>query len=153
MKNGNRLFAGLSRLLALLGVALIAGRAYGQAGGFQTSGGFTPQGIVFLVVMGIVGLLFYIYLSLTLQVIATKTSTANGWLAWIPIANIFLMLMVGKKPMWWFILLLIPLVNIVITIIVWMAIAEARGKPNWWGIVLIVPIVGLVVPGYLAWSS
>jgi uncharacterized membrane protein YoaK (UPF0700 family) len=60
---------------------------------------------------------------------------------------------IAKKPLWWFILLLIPLVNIVIGIIVWMAIAEARGKPNWWGILMIVPLVNFIVPGYLAWSD
>ena len=36
----------------------------------------------------------------------------------------------SKKPVWWIILLIIPLVNIVIAIILWMAIAEARNKPN-----------------------
>lgn len=38
-------------------------------------------------------------------------------------------------------------------ILVWMGIAEERGKPNWWGILLIVPVVNLIVPGYLAWSD
>ena len=47
----------------------------------------------------------------------------------------------------------IPLVNIVIFIIVWMGIAEARNKPGWWGILMLVPVVSLVVPGYLAWSD
>jgi hypothetical protein len=95
----------------------------------------------------------YIYVALALQTIATKTATPNGWLAWIPIVNIFLMLQVAKKPMWWFILFLIPLVNIIFMIMVWMAVAEARGKPNWWGILMIVPMANLVVPGYLAWSD
>lgn len=63
------------------------------------------------------------------------------------------MLGVAKKPMWWFLLFLIPLVNIVIAIMVWMAVAEARGKPNWWGVLMIVPLVNLVVPGYLAWAD
>jgi hypothetical protein len=63
------------------------------------------------------------------------------------------MLSVAKKPMWWFVLFLVPLVNIVIAIMVWMAVAEARHKPNWWGILTIVPGVNLVVPGYLAWSD
>jgi hypothetical protein len=48
---------------------------------------------------------------------------------------------------------LIPLVNIVIFIILWMAVAEARGKPSWLGILLIVPLIGIFVPGYLAWSD
>jgi hypothetical protein len=107
----------------------------------------------FLMVMLIFCAAMYIYVALALQTIATKTATPNGWLAWIPIVNIFLMLQVAKKPMWWFILFLIPLVNIIFMIMVWMAVAEARGKPNWWGILMIVPMANLVVPGYLAWSD
>ncbi len=107
----------------------------------------------FLMVMLVFCAAMYIYVALALQTIATKTATPNGWLAWIPIVNIFLMLQVAKKPMWWFILFLIPLVNIIFMIMVWMAVAEARGKPNWWGILMIVPMANLVVPGYLAWSD
>ena len=95
----------------------------------------------------------YVYVSLALQTIAQKTNTANGWLAWIPIANIILMLEIAKKPIWWIILFFIPLVNLIMTILVWMGIAEARGKPNWWGILLVIPLVNLIVPGYLAWSD
>jgi hypothetical protein len=94
-----------------------------------------------------------VYFALALQTIAKKTNTQNAWLAWIPIANIILMLNIAKKPLWWIILCLIPFVNIVIAIIVWMAIAEARGKPSWWGILLLIPFVNLIVPGYLAWSD
>lgn len=99
------------------------------------------------------GLAVYIYFALALQTIATKTNTENSWLAWIPIANIVLMLNVAKKPLWWILLFLVPLVNIVMAVIVWMAVAEARNKPNWWGILTIVPFVNLIVPGYLAWSD
>ena len=95
----------------------------------------------------------YVYVALALSTIATKTNTENPWLAWIPIANVVLMLNIAKKPVWWIILFLIPFVSIVIAIIVWMGVAEARGKPNWWGILLIVPVVGLIVPGYLAWAD
>jgi hypothetical protein len=95
----------------------------------------------------------YIYMALALQTIAAKTMTPNAWLAWIPIANAILMLQVAKKPLWWIILFAIPVVNIVIIIMVWMAVAEARQKPNWWGILAIVPVVNMVVPGYLAWSD
>jgi hypothetical protein len=87
--------------------------------------GLFPAGMSF----GFVLLCFaagYIYVSLALQTIAQKTNTENGWLAWIPIANIILMLNIAKKPVWWIILFLIPLVNIVMAIVVWMAVAEAR---------------------------
>ena len=109
------------------------------------------MGIIFVAVL--FGLAAYVYVSLALQTIATKTNTANAWLAWIPIVNLFLMLSIAKKPMWWFLLFLVPLVNIVIAILVWMAMAEARGKPSWWGILTIVPVANLVVPGVLAWSD
>jgi len=95
----------------------------------------------------------YVYIALALQTIAQKTNTENPWLAWIPIVNIVLLLNIAKKPLWWFLLFLILLVNIVISVIVWMGVAEARNKPNWWGILVIVPVVGLIVPGYLAWSD
>lgn len=95
----------------------------------------------------------YIYMALCLQVIAKKTDTKNGWMAWIPIANIFLMINIARKPLWWFLLILIPLVNIVIAVILWMEIAKRRGKPNWVGILIIVPFVGIVIPGYLAFSG
>lgn len=95
----------------------------------------------------------YIYLALCLQVLAKKTNTPNGWLAWIPIADIFLMLQIAQKPLWWFLLFLIPIVNIVIGIIIWMKIAERVGKPNWVGVLLIVPVIGIAIPGYLAFSG
>ena len=94
-----------------------------------------------------------LYITLALQTIAQKTNTANGWLAWIPIANIILMLEIAKKPIWWSSLFFIPLVNLIMSIIVGMGIAEARSKPSWWGILLIIPVVNLLVPGYLAWSD
>lgn len=106
--------------------------------------------LFFVLGMGLVG---YLYMALALQTIAVKTATPNPWLAWIPIANIFLMLGVAKKPMWWFLLCLVPVLNIVIIILVWMGIAEARHKPSWWGVLSIVPVANLIVPGYLAWAD
>jgi hypothetical protein len=110
-------------------------------------------GGVFLLFTLAMALACYVYFALAVQTIADKTATPNSWLAWIPIANAFLMLSIAKKPLWWFLLFLIPLVNIVMAVIVWMAIAEARQKPNWWGILTIVPLAGLIVPGYLAWAD
>ncbi|GAJ16894.1 unnamed protein product, partial [marine sediment metagenome] len=72
---------------------------------------------------------------------------------WVPILNVFLMLAIANKPLWWLILFLIPLVNVVISVIVWMGIAEARNKPNWLGILMIIPVVSIIIPGYLAFSD
>ena len=138
-------------LLVLACVALLAAApVYAQMN--ERAAGAAAVGAMLLVMLVIFGA-FYVYGALALQTIARKTNTENPWLAWVPIVNIILMDNIAKKPGWWFILWLIPFVNLVIMIIVWMAIAEARGKPNWWGILLIVPVVGIIVPGYLAWAD
>jgi len=98
-------------------------------------------------------LIGYIYMAICLMFIANKTNTPNSWLAWIPIANIYLMCKVASKPGWWVILFFIPIVNIVIGIIVWMKIAEARNKPSWLGILMIIPFVNIIIPGYLAFAD
>lgn len=118
-----------------------------------------PKTLPTLIGAGFLGFFFiillavYVYTALALQTIAQKTNTENGWLAWIPIANVILMLNIARKPIWWIVLCLIPLVSIVMFILIWMGIAEARNKPNWWGIMVIVPFMNLIMPGYLAWSD
>jgi len=138
----------LGVLLALVGAAFPQETdvPHVPPGGLLAMTGFLIFCFITIVVM-------YVYMALALQTIATKTNTENAWLAWIPVVNIILMLNIAKKPIWWFILFLIPVVNIVIAILVWMGVAEARNKPNWWGILVIVPGIGIIVPGYLAWSD
>ena len=97
--------------------------------------------------------ILYVYYAICLMIIANKTNTPNSWLAWIPIANIYLMCKIAGKPGWWVILFFIPFVNIVIGVIVWMKIAEARKKPSWVGILMLVPFVNLIIPGFLAFSN
>jgi dolichyl-phosphate-mannose--protein O-mannosyl transferase len=119
----------------------------------------TPKAVPALLGAGIIGfiliigLAFYVYVALALQTIAQKTNTENAWFAWIPIANIILGLTIAKKPIWWIVLFLIPFVGIVMAVLMWMGIAEARNKPSWWGIMVIVPVMNLIMPGYLAWSD
>ena len=101
----------------------------------------TPKALPAVLGAGLIGFIFicflavYVYMALALQTIAQKTNTENGWFAWIPIANIILMLTIAKKPIWWIVLFLIPLVSIVMLILVWMGIAEARNREKGFGIV------------------
>lgn len=133
------------------GLALWAGVAHAGQVGFPTE--TTTTNWVAIAVIVILSLGLYVYMSLCLQVIAKKTGTSNGWLAWIPIINFFLWLKVARRPMWWFILLLIPFVNIIITVIGWMDIAKLRQKAGWWGVMFIIPVMNLIAPGYLAFSA
>ena len=85
-----------------------------------------------------------------LMILAKKTNTPNSYHAWIPIVNIYLMCKIAQKPGWWFILCFVPLLNIIISIRLWMGIAKVRNKPEWLGILMIVPFVNLVLPWHLA---
>ncbi|TWU05135.1 hypothetical protein CA54_58230 [Symmachiella macrocystis] len=55
------------------------------------------------------------------------------WGAFIPIYNIVLLLRVAQRPLWWIILLMIPLVNVVVFFVVSVDIARAFGKGSGFG--------------------
>ena len=96
---------------------------------------------------------FALYLLYSIYRIARKTNTAHAWLAWIPVVNFFLLLKIAGKPAWWFVLILVPFVNLVIVVMVWMRISKTLHKPGWLGLLMLVPIANLVLPGYLAFSE
>lgn len=109
--------------------------------------------IMFVLFLLILLLAIYIYYAICLIKLANKTNTPNAWLAWIPIANVYLTIKIAGKESWWFVLFFVPLVNIVISVLVWMEISKKLGKPDWLGILIIVPIANIVLPGYLAFSK
>jgi hypothetical protein len=110
------------------------------------------SGPYFAIVL-VIGLLVYAFCAYCLMVIANKTNTPNGWFAWIPILNYVLLLQIAKKPVWWFLLFFVPLVNFVILIMVMVAVCQARGKSGWLVLGLFIPLVNFGVLGYLAFSD
>ncbi len=98
-------------------------------------------------------LIVYVYTAVCLMQIAKKTGTGNRWMAWIPIFSTYLMVKSAGKPGWWLILMLVPLINIVIGIICWMAIAKRLNKPEWLGVLFIIPIANFILMGYLAFTK
>jgi len=85
-----------------------------------------------------------VYFSAILWVVAGKTGTPGSWMAWVPLLNVVLMCRVARKPLWYILLLLIPIVNLVAAILIWMGIAKARGKGPILGVLMVVPLVNLV---------
>jgi len=65
-----------------------------------------------------------------------------GWACLVPIYNAYVMLKVAGKPGWWLLLMLIPVVNIVIFILVYLAIAANFGKGAGYAIgMLLLPFI------------
>lgn len=48
-----------------------------------------------------------------------------GWAAFVPFYNLYVLLKTVGRPGWWLILYFIPIVNIIITIIVWSDLAKS----------------------------
>jgi len=102
-------------------------------------------------------LVIYVFWAYCMARIAVRLGMPFGssfvW-ALIPIANIFLFLKLGGKPYWWFILLLIPILNIVMMVLIWIAICERLNKPVWWGVcIALVPILNLILFLMLAFEK
>ncbi|MBI4155300.1 hypothetical protein HY498_04410 [Candidatus Woesearchaeota archaeon] len=102
----------------------------------------------------------YIYVAIALMSIAKKTNTENGWLAFIPIANIYLMTQIAGISGWYTLLLLLSLVPfigslamLIFIVFLWWKIAEAVHRPGWWGILMLIPVVNLIIIGIMAWGK
>ena len=74
-----------------------------------------------------------------------------GWAAIIPIYNGIVMLQIAGRPVWWFLLYLIPLVNIIIAIIVMIDFAKSFGKGVGFALGLI--FLGIIFFPILAWGD
>lgn len=75
------------------------------------------------------GFLFLVLVIASLWKVFTKAGQP-GWAALIPIYNLVVLVRIAGKPVWWVVLLLIPFVNIVAALFVYMALARAFGKSD-----------------------
>lgn len=86
--------------------------------------------------------------------IARKTGPEeNAWWAYVPIMNTFLLIKMADKPMWWFLLLLVPLVNIVTFVMLWISVAQRAGQAGFWGFLAMVPGANLAALIVMAFGN
>jgi len=127
----------------------------------------------FAALMGVIVLalilfvVLYIYGSLAWMTIGKKLKYSKPWLAWIPFANISMILQMGGFHWAWVFLLLIPVLGwialMVLMIISCWKIFEQRKYPGWLSLIPIagaIPAVGglasiayLVILGLVAWKD
>lgn len=106
----------------------------------QSSGNSVAAGIG-----AIVFLLFYIAVLVVVIAGMWKTFTKAGqagWLAIIPIVNIYFICKIVGRPGWWLILMLIPIVSIIVWIIVLNDLSRSfgRGLGTTLGLIFLSPI-------------
>ncbi|NIF06420.1 hypothetical protein F3J23_13310 [Chryseobacterium sp. Tr-659] len=97
-----------------------------------------------------IGLVFYLFYGYCMYKIFQKAGRQDAWAAFIPIYNTIVLLEIVKKPIWWFILFLIPLVNIFACWVVYDRLAKGFDKETPLYTILIfflgfifIPVLGL----------
>ena len=95
----------------------------------------------------------YVYGCLCLFLIAKKLNVPAPWTAWIPFVQVWTLVTSAGKPWWWILLLLIPVLNLIVLIYLWVCITEKLGRNKWLGLLILAPIVNLVFIGILAFSK
>ena len=73
-----------------------------------------------------------------------------GWAAIIPIYNYYVTLKIVGRPWWWLLLMLIPIVNLIVSIIVAIDLAKSFGKDALYGIILLwfFSVIGFLILGF-----
>ena len=78
-------------------------------------------------------IILIIYIGILIAVIAGgwkmfEKAGKPGWAFIVPIYNIIVLLEIVGKPIWWIVLFIIPVVNIVVFIMVYHALSKSFGK-------------------------
>lgn len=99
-------------------------------------------------------LAIYFYFAFTQYKIAQKTGIGDSaWWAFIPILNTILLIKMAHKPLWWFLLLLIPGVNLIAFFILWIAAAKNCGQSPVWGFLVMIPVLNVIAMSVLAFTG
>ena len=107
----------------------------------------------FGVAMWLFYLAVYLYWALAQFKIAQKTGHHDtAWWAFIPILNVYQWTRLAGRPWYWFVLCLVPFVNVVFMAWLWVDIAKNCGQSPLWGILIMIPLVNLVAVGILGFS-
>jgi uncharacterized membrane protein YhaH (DUF805 family) len=98
-------------------------------------------------------LLLYLFYCYCCMLICRKAGSEPGIMVWLPVLQVFPMLRAAGMSGWWFLAYLVPLLNLVPTILWPFKIAQARGKSVWVAILLLLPVTNLFAFLYLAFSD
>jgi len=98
-------------------------------------------------------LVFHVVMAAALWKMAERVKEEPQWFALVPFLNIVLFLKIAKKPLWWLLLFLIPLVNIITIVVATMALCERFKVNKWWGLVSLISPANLVLYLYLAYGT
>jgi hypothetical protein len=95
----------------------------------------------------------YLFVCYCLMLICSKAGTEPGPLVWVPFLQIFPLLRAASMSRWWFVVFMVPVLNIVAHIIWCVKIVEARHKTVPLLVLLLLPVTSPFAFLYLAFSE
>lgn len=98
-------------------------------------------------------LALYCYIGFTVMTLANRLGVKRSWMAWVPIANFYLLTKMAQRQWWFMFGFFVPIVNIFVLALLWSDIAQHFKKSPWIGIAIVIPVVGLLVPAYLVFTT
>ena len=110
-------------------------------------------GLIFTLVLFLFFLVVYLFCCYLMKRICEKAKGEPGVLIWIPILQAIPLLKAADMSLWWILGFLIPFVNIVGGILLWVNLHKKMGKNPWLTIILFIPIIGFFYLLYLAFSK
>lgn len=103
---------------------------------------------IFSGVMGLVYFAVIVLIIVAMWKVFTKAGEP-GWYSIIPIWSTLVLLRIVGRPMWWILLMLIPLVNLVILIMVYNDLSKSFGKGVGFTVGLIfLPFIFMLILGF-----
>jgi hypothetical protein len=107
------------------------------------------------VIAGVLGALLacHLFFCYCCKLIVRKTANEAGFLIWLPVLQLFPLLRAAGMSGWWFILWMLPGLNLLASIVWCFKIVSARGKGVVWAILLLLPFTNLIAFLYLAFSD
>jgi len=97
---------------------------------------------------GVIEFLFFLSIAVAAWMVFIKAGKP-GWGALVPFYNFYLLLQIAGKPVYWVLLLFVPVVNIFIVAATHFALAERFGQSRafGWGLVFL-PHIFYMIIGY-----
>jgi hypothetical protein len=114
-----------------------------------------------LAFLAVLAAAIYVYYAMAWMTIGNKLKYKYPWLAWIPFANISMILQMGSFSWAWVFLLFIPVLGwialAVLCLIASWRIFELRKYPGWLCLLVLIPQAGVlinaIVIGFVAWKD
>jgi hypothetical protein len=95
----------------------------------------------------------YFFISFCFYLIVKRTGNQPGIMVWLPVLQMFPLLKAAGMPAWWFLMLFLPVLNLVACVMWSFKIAQACGKSAWVGLMLLLPFTNFIALLYLAFSG